>query len=141
METLEKKVIDTVKDLEKSMAADKKYLELEKANQDFKKMVAKGLIKERGNNLLSPAEITSKIRGFFNVKRTDMVNDTVKDFEKSMAADKKYLELEKANQDFKKMVAKGLIKERGNNLLSSSEITDKNRGSFNVKQTDADQMI
>ena len=74
-------------------------------------------------------------------KLTDMVNDTVKDFEKSMAADKKYLELEKANQDFKKMVAKGLIKERGNNLLSSSEITDKNRGSFNVKQTDADQMI
>ena len=71
MEKIEQKVIDTVKDLEKSMAADKKYLELEKANQDFKKMVAKGLIKERGNNLLSPAEITTKIRGFFNVKRTD----------------------------------------------------------------------
>ena len=70
-----------------------------------------------------------------------MVNETVKDFNKSIVTNKKYLELEKANQWFKKMVAKGLIKERGNNLLSSSEVTDKNRGSFNVREKDADKMI
>ena len=74
-------------------------------------------------------------------KLTDMVNETVKDFNKSIVADKKYLELEKSNQWFKKMVARGLIKERGNNLLSSSEITDKNRGSFNVREEDSDKMI
>ena len=43
---IKQKVIDTVKELEKSIESDKKYLELEKANQDFKDMVAKGLIKE-----------------------------------------------------------------------------------------------
>ena len=67
--------------------------------------------------------------------------DTVKDFEKSIATDKKYLELEKANQDFKKMVAKSLIKERGNNLLSLSDITTKTQGFFNIKRTDTDKMI
>ena len=60
-----------------------------------------------------------------NKQKLRDINNTVMDFEKS-----------KANQNFKEMVAKGLIKERGNQLLSSSEITDKNRGSFNVEYFD-----
>lgn len=69
METLEKKVIKELKNLNDEYAKDSLFIEFEKSNQEFDKLVEEGYVKKRGNNLLSPTDAHIKNKVWFNVKQ------------------------------------------------------------------------
>lgn len=53
MGTIEKNVISTVRTETEKFKNDSKIKEFEKASAEFKSLIEKGLVKERGYNLLS----------------------------------------------------------------------------------------
>jgi hypothetical protein len=67
MTTIDKKVNATIKNNEASIGKGGKIQAYESASNQFKNLVSKGLVKERGNNLLSTAEKHSKVKVWFNV--------------------------------------------------------------------------
>jgi|688.fasta_scaffold279176_3 hypothetical protein len=56
METLEKKLIFQIDKLKKEFSSDDKVIQYEKTSLEFDYLVKIGLIKKRGNNLLSLSE-------------------------------------------------------------------------------------
>lgn len=70
METIEQKVRESLKNT--VFAGDKEVEEFEKANQKFEELIEKGLIKKRGNNLLSVADAHVKRQAWFNVKQKEI---------------------------------------------------------------------
>ena len=68
METLEKKVIEELKCLDKKFKQDNLAIEFEKTKKKFDKLVDKGFVKKRGNNLLSPTDAHIKNSVGFNTK-------------------------------------------------------------------------
>ena len=57
METLEKKLIDTIQIESIKLSDDNILRSFEKASTQFEDLVNKGLAKKRGNNLLSKGDI------------------------------------------------------------------------------------
>lgn len=69
MKTIEQKVKDIVKDGIESKRDNQNVKNFEKANNEFKTLVEKGITEHRGNNLLS-VEDTHLNRNTFNVAST-----------------------------------------------------------------------
>lgn len=67
MATIDKKVSAAIKNNEATVGKGEKIKAFESASDQFKNLVSKGLVKERGNNLLSTAEKHSKVKVWFNV--------------------------------------------------------------------------
>ena len=68
METLEEKVLNELKNLDKKFSKDEFANEFEKSKKEFTELVEKGIIKRRGNNLLSPTDAHTISRVSFNAK-------------------------------------------------------------------------
>ena len=67
METIEQKLLQVMKTV---TSADNERVEgFEKANRKFKQLVEKGLVKKRGNNLLSTTEEHTKRQVWFRTQK------------------------------------------------------------------------
>ena len=70
---MESKIESLIKDslalVENKFKEDSKVKQFEKSKADFKELVNKGLVNERGNQLLSPSDPTPLHRTPFNVTR------------------------------------------------------------------------
>ena len=62
----------------------------------------------------------------------NQVGETVKELKDSLGPREKILEYEIASSTFKELVVKGLTKERGNQLLSSTDKASKVQVVFNA---------
>ena len=67
MANLEKQLLEVIKTVGTTFSQDKELRRLEDANQEFKDLIQKGVIKERGNNLLSPSDRNENHQVQFNV--------------------------------------------------------------------------
>ncbi len=63
----------------------------------------------------------------------EKVAKTIKIVNKSFGGSKEVKAFERSNKEFKELVQKGLAKERGNNLLSSSDAHMKTQVYFNIR--------
>ncbi len=68
METLEVKVQESIKQFSEKFEGCVKLQEFEKTSREFDLLVEKGIIKKRGNNLLSISDKISKKQVLFNAK-------------------------------------------------------------------------
>ena len=68
MESLEKDLKDCIKELEKKFEDSAELKAFEKTNEDFESLVKAGIVKKRGNHLLSTAESHLKSQVWFNAK-------------------------------------------------------------------------
>jgi hypothetical protein len=68
METLEEKLVIEIKKLKQEFSSDEKLVAFEKTSLEFEELVKAGIIKKRGNNLLSPSEAHVKGQVSFNAK-------------------------------------------------------------------------
>lgn len=67
----EKKLEQTLKNISKEFKTDKKVKEFEKALEDFKDLVSRGIAQKRGNNLIS---ITESHRNIELINSKDKAN-------------------------------------------------------------------
>ncbi len=68
METLEDNLKDCIKELDKKFENSAELKAFEKTNNDFEALVKLGIIKKRGNNLLTSAETHLKSQVSYNTK-------------------------------------------------------------------------
>lgn len=68
METLENKIREQIKQAEKKFANSPQIIEFEKTAIEFDALVSEGIIKRRGNHLLSTSDRHLKDQVTFNVK-------------------------------------------------------------------------
>lgn len=66
MDTLEKNLMDCIKELDKKFENSDELKAFEKTNNEFEELVKQGLIKKRGNNILTTAESHLKPQVSFN---------------------------------------------------------------------------
>ncbi len=74
METLEKKVIIELDKLKKHFSSDDNVIQFEKTILEFDELIKIGLIKKRGNNLLSLSEINLIQQVTFNAHKRHNLN-------------------------------------------------------------------
>ena len=65
MGKIEKQVTKAIKDYKKSIVNDKDILDFQKSNALYQELVAKGLIKEKGYDVLLPGEKPNKNRSYY----------------------------------------------------------------------------
>lgn len=66
MSTLIEKIEQSILKKEQTFEGSIQLKEFEESNQEFEELIEKGLIKKRGNNLLSSAEAHMVSKVFFN---------------------------------------------------------------------------
>ncbi|MFY0593321.1 hypothetical protein [Roseivirga sp.] len=59
------------------------------------------------------------------------ISETIHELNEVFSESNKFKELEQAIKTFEKLVEKGLIKKRGNNLLSQSDLLNQNHFNYN----------
>lgn len=75
MESIEKKIKIAVNQLSKEFEASPQLKSFEKVNAEFESWVQKGVVKKRGNQLLSSSENHLKSQVWFNVKKKTVANN------------------------------------------------------------------
>ncbi len=70
MKPIDRRVRQALESAEVTIGRGGNIRSYQRASQQFSKLVAKGMIKPRGNNLLSSAERPSTVRVWFNVKNS-----------------------------------------------------------------------
>lgn len=68
METLKEMLTLEIEKLKQEFSSDEKVVEFEKTSLEFEELVKAGIIKKRGNNLLSLSEAHVKGQVWFNAK-------------------------------------------------------------------------
>ncbi len=68
MDTLEKDLKDCIKELQKKFENSEELKAFEKVNTEFESLVKQGLIKKKGNTLLTTAELHLKLKVSFNTR-------------------------------------------------------------------------
>ncbi len=68
MKTLEEILTLEIEKLKQEFSSDEKVVEFEKTSLQFEELVKAGIIKKRGNNLLSLSEAHVKGQVWFNAK-------------------------------------------------------------------------
>lgn len=67
MPKLEKEIKETLETYQVKFKDNKSVLEFELISKKFDELVEKGLVKKRGNNLLTTSELHIKNKLFFNI--------------------------------------------------------------------------
>lgn len=68
METLERKIQESIKQVEEIFGESEKIAEFEKTSKEFEELVKKGIIVRRGNRLLSASDRHLRDQVVFNAK-------------------------------------------------------------------------
>lgn len=68
MGTIESELKKTLISYQEKFRNDNKILEFESMSKKFDELVEKGLVKKRGNNLLTTSELHIKNKLFFNIR-------------------------------------------------------------------------
>lgn len=68
METLEEKITDSLEKMEGDFKTDETFEKFIVSSEEFEKLIQLGLVKKRGNNLLSSSDAHIKSQVWFNVK-------------------------------------------------------------------------
>lgn len=68
MESIEKKLKDCIRELEKKFEGNAELKAFKKTNDEFESLVKAGVVEKRGNQLLSSSESHLKSQVWFNAK-------------------------------------------------------------------------